>query len=105
MVKQGILLVLFSIAAIFFKSELMHVLRWLLWIHNKVASWFALVFSNDSAGQIIQAILSLLLIPVIIGSVIALVYWAIKRGKMPYTMATIWVFWIILLTTMLAQAG
>lgn len=105
MLKHALLLVIFSTIAIFFKEQLVHVMHALLVVHNYIASLLAQVFSNDKAGVIIQGILSLIIIPVIAGMLVLLAFFIIKREPMPHTVATIWVVWIILLVTMVAQAG
>ncbi len=105
MFKQGLLLILLSAIAIFFKKELAHVLQWLVWAHNKVATWLGVIFSNDSAGQIILGILVLIIIPLAIALVIALIYWLFKRKMAPQFMSIVWLVWTVLLVTMLAQMG
>lgn len=104
-VKQSVLLVTFSILSLFFKQQLMNVLHGLLFIHNRIASWLALVFSNDNMGELIQAIIALVMIPLIAGFLVALGFWLVKRHAMPHIMLTVWIVWTILLVTMLAQAG
>ncbi|ACJ20903.1 hypothetical protein [Coxiella burnetii] len=103
MIKQFILLILLSLAAIFFRIELSHVLDGLVYIHNYIARTLHLIFSDDPAGRLIQNMISLLIIPVVAGFVVATAFWLIKRMAMPHIMAVIWVLWLILLTTMVAQ--
>ncbi|WP_267257021.1 hypothetical protein [Coxiella endosymbiont of Ornithodoros maritimus] len=100
MIKQFILLVLLSLAAIFFRIELSYVLDGLVYIHNYIARTLHLIFSDDPAGRLIQNMVSLLIIPVVAGFVVATAFWLIKRMVMPHMMAVIWVLWLILLTTM-----
>ena len=105
MLKQGLLLVLFSTAAIFFKRQLGQFLHGLLFVHNQLASILAVVFSGDATGRLIQSILALIIIPIIAGLIAILIFWLVKRIAMPHMMATIWVVWTVLLVTMLAQVG
>lgn len=104
MVKQIILLIGVSIVAVFFKNEITHALNLLVYAHNQVAGWLSLIFSNDHVGRIIQGIISLIVIPVVIGAVLAGAHWLVKKTSMPHTLTVIWVIWTILLTTLLAQA-
>lgn len=103
--KHSFLIIACSIAAIFFKNQLTHILDFLLVAHNHVASWMSAIFSNDSAGLIIQGIIALVLIPAAAGLIAAIVCWIAKRPSHPHVMVTIWIVWTILLVTMLAQAA
>jgi len=103
MVKSLILLVILSVVAIFLKSQIGMVLHWLVIAHNHIAAWLGVVFSHDRTGQYIQAILSLIVIPIAVGGVAALGFWIVKRSAMPHVLATIWIAWTILLVTMLAR--
>ncbi len=105
MLKHGFLLVACSIAAIFFKSQLAHILQWLTLLHNKVVSGLSVVFSNDATGAIIQNVIALILIPVVAGGIVALGFYIVKKHSMPHTVLSIWIVWTVLLVTLLAQIG
>jgi hypothetical protein len=62
-----------------------------------------MVFSEGATGRLIQNLISLLIIPAICGFIVGIVFWLIKREAMPHIMAVVWVLWLILLVTMLAQ--
>lgn len=103
MIKHLVVLIVFSILAVFFKDQLVYVLHGLLYIHNAIADGLGLIFSNDSAGQILQAVIALLLIPIVIGAAVTLVHWLFKHVMYPHTMEVIWIAWAILVVTMLSQ--
>lgn len=105
MFKQGVLMVLLSLGAILFKSELAHILDGFVSIHNSVAQFLHVIFADDKVGQLIQDLISLLLIPSVLGLVVALGFWLIKRSLMPNIMMVIWVMWLVLSVTMVAQSG
>ncbi len=105
MAKQFILIVLLSIAAVFFRAQLSNVLDGLVIVHNGIAEALLRVFSTSEAGRFIQDIIALLVIPALIGAVFCVGFWLIKREMMPHTMLIIWVVWLVLLTTMVAQHG
>jgi len=105
MLKHALLLIVFSTLAIFFKEQLVHVMHGLLIVHNYIASLLAKVFSNDKTGIIIQGVLSLIVIPVIAGTIVMLGFFLVKRESMPHILITIWIVWVILLVTLVAQAG
>lgn len=105
MLKHSIWLLIGSIVAIFLKPQLAKVLHYLLVAHNKVSGWLALIFTHGSAGQIIQDVLALMIIPIVAGLAATLVFWLFKRVAMPHTLTTVWAVWLVLIVTILAQAG
>lgn len=105
MIKQFVLIILLSLAAIFFRTELSHILDRLIYIRNYIAQMLYLIFSNSTAGKLMQSMISLLTIPVLAGFIVAGIFWLIKRVAMPHIMVVIWVLWLILLTTIIAQTN
>ncbi len=103
MIKQFILIVGASVAAIFLKDYLMHGITFLVMAHNEVSKWLVMVFANDQAGLIIQGVVSLILIPLVVAGILNFAYWAVKKTAMPHTLTVVWVIWTIILTTLLAQ--
>jgi len=103
MIKHILLLVIFSILAVFFKDQLVYVLHGLLFLHNEIANGLGVIFSNDSVGMVLQAVIALLLIPIFIGVVVSLVHWMFKHTLYPRIMEVIWIAWAILVVTMLSQ--
>ena len=104
MVKQGILLIGLSVVAMVCNEQLIHVLHALLYLHDMFAHWFSIFFSGGPVGLAIQEILALIIIPVLAGGIAALAFWLVKHVSMPHATATVWVVWLILLVTLLAQA-
>jgi len=102
MFKHIVLVIIVSIAAIFFKTQIAHALHYLLVLHNSVAHALASVFSDSPTGKMIQETVALIIIPVVITAIIALAYWLVKRSEMPHLTAMIWFVWAILLVTILA---
>lgn len=105
MVKHASFLILFSILAVMFQAQLAHSLTWLMLVHNKVAAWLTFVFSSDSTGIMIRNVIALILLPVAVGSAIALVFFIIKKHSMRHLLLAVWIVWTVLLVTMLAQMG
>lgn len=103
MVKQIILIILLSAAAIFFKTQLSHMLDGLIYIHNFIAISLHMIFSDDAVGRLIQDMISLLLIPFVGGVLVVAVFWMFKREAMPHTLSLVWIVWLILVITMIAQ--
>jgi xanthosine utilization system XapX-like protein len=105
MLKQVILIVVLSLIAIFFRVELSHLLNALVYVHNQVSHLLHMIFAEGATGRVIQNLISLLIIPFVCGLIVGVVFWLVKREAMPHIMAVVWVLWLILLITMLAQTG
>lgn len=103
MLKNAIVLIIVSVITMFFQSELGHVLRYLLTVHDKIADSLAVVFSNAPAGRVIQETIALIIIPVALSAVAALVWLMVKRNEMPHLITIVWIIWTILLVTVLSQ--
>lgn len=105
MAKQVILIILLSVGAIFFRTELSKVLDVLIYLHNNLSEALLRIFSSNDEGRLIQDIMALLLIPLIIGGIFGLILGLINRDMLHHTMLVIWIVWLVLLTTMIAQTG
>lgn len=105
MIKQVILLIVASIASIFFKNQLVQGIHFLLYSHHQLADTLTGIFATDQTGRMIHDVIALLLIPVVIGGILSLAHWLVKKRPMPHTLAVMWVIWAILVTALLAQAG
>jgi len=103
MLKHTILIIVVSILAMFFQTELGHALRYLLMFHDKIADVLGSIFSNAPAGRMLQETIALVIIPVIAGAIAAVIFWLIKRHEMPHINAAVWFVWTVLLVAMLAQ--
>ncbi len=99
MIKQLLYLIVLSIVVVFFKTQFHSVINFAVYLHEHLISVLNKVFSDDKTGQLIQAMLALILIPCAVGLVVSGIYWAIKRSSMPRTMQIIWITWLVLLTT------
>ena len=106
MIKQIVLFVILSIVVMFFQDQLAHVLVFMLHLHNMVASFVGkLTLHFGTVGLVIQGIVSLVLIPVIVGLVASGLYWLVKHAFMPNMMSVIWIVWLVMLVAILAQGS
>lgn len=103
MFKSAIVLIIVSIFAVIFQSELAYAVHYLLWLNNEVAHGLGTIFSNGHAGRIILQTIILFIIPAVITAIIALFWFLVRRKQMPHVIATVWVVWTILLVEILAQ--
>lgn len=104
MIKQILLIILLSAAAIFFQSELSHVIDFFVNAHQYVDKTLHSIFSQGQVGQLIQDMISLLILPFLGGLLLAALFWLVKRTSMPHTMGVVWVLWLVLLISLLVQA-
>ena len=102
MLRHILYLIGFTVAAVFLKSQLMHVLHFLMYLHAQIANGLKVIFSDDAVGQILQSVLALLLIPIVIGVVCALVHFVVKQHHFPHTMGVVWACWAVLLVATLS---
>ncbi|PIZ04394.1 MAG: hypothetical protein COY58_04330 [Gammaproteobacteria bacterium CG_4_10_14_0_8_um_filter_38_16] len=105
MFKHILLLVILSVAAIFLQSELVHVLHFLMFIYRKITNGLGFVFSVDAAGETVQSVLTLLLIPIALAAIFAITHFFIRKSHFPHTMTVVWSAWAILLAAILSQNG
>src|SRR3989338_9793983 len=105
MFKHILLLIGLSVAAIFFQEPLMHVLQFFMQVHNQIAKGLGVIFSVDAVGEVVQSVIALLLIPVVLGVILAIAHFFIKQQHFPHTMTVIWVAWAVLLAAVLSQTG
>lgn len=95
MIKQVIALVAGSIAMIFAMTYFQQALQFLVTAHDWVSDILTNVFSVGEAGNLLRGSIALLSMPVLVGLVPALGYWAIRRNWFPYFMEIVWVVWLI----------
>jgi hypothetical protein len=105
-IKQIMVLLGLTFAAIVFRSQLSHVLNSMILVHNWVASHLHQIFSDDHLGRIIQNMIALLIIPGVVGLMLAVTFLLIRKtAALSHVMIVIWMVWTVLLVTMVAQTG
>lgn len=105
MFKHILMLVLLSVAAIFFQNQLLAVLHFIMKIHDQIADGLGMIFSVSAVGEMVQSVLALLLIPVVLGVLVATAHFLIKQMHFPHTLSVIWVCWAVLLAAILTEEG
>lgn len=105
MLKNILLLIGLSIVAIFFQDQLLGVLHFLTKMHDQIAAGLGSVFSLNSAGEIVQSVLALLLVPAVVAALIAVAHFFIKQEHFPHTLHVVWVTWAVFLVAILSQSG
>lgn len=105
MAKHFIILIVLSILAVFFRTEVAFILHGALNVHDQLVSFLGNIFSGGQWGQLIELGLALFIMPAFIGGVVAGIFWLFKRNMLPYMMETIWILWFILLTALSLQGS
>ena len=103
MLKNSILMIVASIIVMFFHHQIGFLLRFLLDLHDHVADGLGLIFSNATAGRLIQETIALIILPVGAGALAALLFWLAKRHEMPHIIGIVWVVWVVLVVVIASQ--
>ena len=101
--KQLIFLLILSIIAVMGAHYLSVALKWLVVAHGDIIHVFHQVFSANNVGNILSALLALIVVPAIITLVVAGVYWCFKRKLIPNLWIYVWGVWLILATVLISQ--
>ncbi len=104
MLKHFLRLLIASLLVLILTKYFAIALNWLLTAHKQISHAMKAVFSGGSIGTIILQLVALMLIPAVATAIPAGIYWAINRKQMPYILETLWVFWIVLATTIVLKA-
>lgn len=104
MAKNLVILIIVSILAVFFRTEVAQVIQAVLHVHDRIVDLLASVFSPGQWGQLIELSLVLFCIPVVVGFVVSGVYWLVKRTTLPFLMEVVWVVWFVLLTALAVRS-
>ncbi len=103
MLKHLIAFLILSALLVIGQSYAHLALKYLLGFYELLLEWFGQIFTGGQLGYFIKHFLALALTPVVVGGIIGLVYWAIKRSESPYIIPFIWVLWLILETSLILR--
>ncbi|HVE44953.1 MAG TPA: hypothetical protein VNC84_07500 [Gammaproteobacteria bacterium] len=95
MFKQLITITVLSIGIIIAANYAQEAVLLLVRSHDWVSELLMSVFSGGEAGSIARGLIALLSVPIFIGLVPSLIYWALKRSWFPYFMEIVWVVWLV----------
>ncbi len=96
MIRHIALLLLLSFALFFFMQPLQWLVTQLYQVELYFAQQLGLVFANGTLGHILRQVLTLTLIPLLIASIPAGIYWIFSRRALPYLGHIIWTTWLML---------
>lgn len=95
MFKQLIAITVLSVAIILAANYAQEAVLFLVRSHDWVSELLMSVFSGGEAGNIARGLIALLSIPILIGLIPSIIYWALKRSWFPYFMEIVWIVWFI----------
>ncbi len=95
MIKHVICIVLLSVGVVMSMAYAQQGLQFLLTAHDWISNVLTEIFSGGQAGNITRELIALLAIPTIVGIVLAIVYWVVKRSWFPYFMHYVWAVWLV----------
>ena len=99
MLKQLIFLFIATIFAIYFIHEVALFLHYVNHSYHYLSRELMPVFAPRTLGRFIRHTIALISIPLFMGLIPAGFYWVFNRHQMPFLYPLIWIFWMILLTT------
>lgn len=94
-----LLLIVLSVAVVFFTREISFVLHWMAAGHQYLVEKLALLIANRS----LRLTAALILAPLLLALIPAFIYWIFKRKMLPDYFAVVWVIWFILVTLIAYQ--
>jgi hypothetical protein len=95
MLKQSLLYLILSAVVIFFSLYAKLLFMYMDLLYMTINQALKPVFGSGVAGELMRDMISLMLIPLVIAAIPALLYWLIKRKKMPYFTELTWFLWLI----------
>ena len=95
MLKQSLIYLILSAVVVFLSVYAKLLFMYMNVLYTYVNQALKPVFGSGFAGEIVRDMVSLMLIPLAIAALPALLYWLIKRKKMPYFIELTWLLWLI----------
>lgn len=105
MLKHFIVFLILSALLILTLPYCHQALQLLLQFHQFLIGVLSRIFANGSLAVFLKRLIVLLIIPIILGAIIATLYWAVRRTQAPYMVHFVWIVWIVLATALVMQAA
>ncbi len=96
MLKQSLVYLSLSLLIILFASYAKTFFVYVNLFYVYLNTWLEPLFGQGLIGEAFRDMLTLMLTPFVLAGIPALIYWLVKRKKMPYFLTLIWAFWLIL---------
>jgi len=75
----------------------------LLYGYDFIIQSLGIVLKNTFWAVLLKEFIAVFIFSIGIMAIISLVYWAIKRTKLPYQMAFLWGSWLIMMTALVGR--
>lgn len=94
MIKQSIIYFLLSLVVILFAGYAKALLAYANVLYMYINTALMPLFGQGYMGEAFRDMFTLLLTPLILAGIPALIYWIVKRSKMPYFIELTWLLWL-----------
>ncbi len=95
MFKQLLLIIIISILAVLFATELHSSLQYLGTAQNLMAGTITTWFPISNLTALLSRVIAVILLPFLISYVSAFIYWLVKRRELPYLKQIVGALWIV----------
>jgi hypothetical protein len=96
MVKQSSVYLILSVLIVLFSNYIKLFFVYMNLLYAYLNAVLQPLFGSGIMGESFRDMVTLVLIPFVLAAIPALIYWVIKRKKMPHFLELIWLFWLIL---------
>jgi hypothetical protein len=101
--KQLIILLILSLLAIFFKTELLAVLHGIAYVYQHIAAWFNSLLPQGPWIKLLVLSILLFIIPLIIAAAIGGIGCLFKKNFNKFFVPATWVCWLIVCAAVIIQ--
>lgn len=101
MLKQALIYLILSILVVVFAKYFHALVIYIDMVYTLFNSKISPIFSNSSIGVTIRHIIVLTALPIILAGIPAAGYRLIKGGQMPHFYFITWLFWLIIVLSVL----
>jgi hypothetical protein len=88
--------IILSILVVFFAQYINDIVMAIVEFYNIIDNHLEIFFNQSSAGILTRSAVALVACPLILTGTPALIYYAVKRSKMPYFIEVTWLAWVII---------
>ncbi len=96
MIKQSSVYLILSVLIVLFSNYIKIFFVYMNLLYAYINTWLQPLFGSGLMGEAFRDMVTLVLIPFALAAIPALIYWVIKRKRMPYFLELIWLFWLVL---------
>jgi hypothetical protein len=90
-----IVYLILSILVVIFSNYVNLAVNFVVYLYDYIDDLLDILFSNSKAGILSRSSFALVVCPLLITGIPAIIYYAIKKVKMPYFVEATWLIWMI----------